>query len=308
MDKLNIQTLRFVLAVNQTGSFSRAAREMYVTHSSVSRAVRELEQDIGITLFTRTGKGVEPTAAGTEFIRQARLLLENIDNLESRYFERRQILSDRLLVASQRYTAVGNAFIRYIKEYGGPEYMNFALLEGNPEQVLRHLTEQTCNIGVLHYTTDREALFFETLENLNLEWSLLEASPISIQIRRGHPLSLLPGVTVDMLDDYPHIVYADEDATHIKYCSDISRFDRDTDKKRIVIQDRGTMRQMVNNTDGYYIGVDASRMSFYSETDPVYIHLDDITFTLNTVWVKRRGYALTDAEARFVAILQDYLK
>lgn len=309
MSNINIQTLRYISAVEQTGSINRAGQQLYVSHSSISRAIKELENEIGITLFRRTSKGVFPTTAGTEFIHQARRLLADIDNLESQYFEQPQVARDTLLVATQRYTAVTNVLMKYYKTYcQNSEYLNLVLLEDTTDKIIRMVTDHTCNIGVLHYTSDQEDVFFERLKLMELEWHIMEASPIAIQVRRGHPLADKPFVTVSMLKDYPHITYVDEDVTHINYCSDISHFSNSIYKKRIVVQDRGTMRQMVNNTDGYYIGCDATRMNFYSETDPVYVRISDVDFTLKTVWIKRSRHMLTEAEKRFLDILIEFLK
>ena len=309
MNNLNIQALRYILSVEQTGSISKAGQMLYVSHSSVSRAIRDLENQLGFTLFQRTSKGVTPTAQGMRFIQQLRPLLIEIDRLEGKYFERPQNIRDSLLIASQRYTAVTNTLMRYYKTCcRDAEYMNLVLLEDTADHVLHLIADHTCRIGILHYTSDRETVFADRLKLMGLEWHLLESSPVSIQIRRDHPLAKEPFVTIDMLEDYPHITYADEDVTNINYCSDISRYSHRLYKKRIVVSDRGTMRQMVNNTDGYYIGLDASRMTFYSETDPVYIHIADVSFTLNTAWVKSYQHTLTEAEMMFLEMLSDFLK
>ena len=309
MSNINIQTLRYISAVEQTGSINRAGQQLYVSHSTISRAIKDLENEIGITLFHRTSKGVFPTTAGTEFIRQARSLLADIDILESHYFEQPQVMKDTLLVATQRYTAITNALMKYYKMYcRDSEYLNLVLLEDTTDKIIRMVADHTCNIGILHYTSDQETVFFERLKLMELEWRVLESSPIAIQIRRDHPLAKQPFVTVSMLKTYPHITYVDEDVTHINYCSDISPFSNSIYTKRIVVQDRGTMRQMVNNTDGYYIGCDASRMNFYSETDPVYVPIRDVDLTLKTAWIKRCRHTLTEAEQRFLDIVIDFLK
>ncbi|MCC8127941.1 MAG: LysR family transcriptional regulator [Clostridiales bacterium] len=308
MSNINLQTLRYISAVEQTGSISRAGQQLYVSHSTISRAIKELENEIGITLFQRTSKGAVATTAGLEFIRQARRLLMDMEQLENRYYERNQIVQNTLLVASQRYTAVTNAFMKYYKTYcQDSEYLNLALLEDTTDQIIRMVANHTCHIGVLHYTSDQEEAFFNRLNLMELQWHLLESSPIAIQIRKEHPLANEPFVTISMLEDYPHIVYVDEDITHINYCSDISHFSKSIYKKRIVVRDRGTMRQMVNNTEGYYIGCDASRFNYYSETEPVYVPIKDVEFRLNTVWVRHTHHFFTEAEKNFIDLLNDFL-
>lgn len=202
----------------------------------------------------------------------------------------------------------GRARMDYKMYCRDSEYLNLVLLEDTTDKIIRMVADHTCNIGILHYTSDQESVFFERLKLMELEWHVLESSPIAIQIRRDHPLAKQPFVTVSMLKTYPHITYVDEDVTHINYCSDISPFSNSIYTKRIVVQDRGTMRQMVNNTDGYYIGCDASRMNFYSETDPVCVPISDMDFTLKTAWIKRCRHTLTEAEQLFLDIVIDFLK
>lgn len=83
---MNVQELRYVVAVAQAGSINKAALNLYVSQSTLSRAVQEVEAQIGISLFQRTNKGAIPTHDGLEFIERARRLLLAFDQLEGQYF------------------------------------------------------------------------------------------------------------------------------------------------------------------------------------------------------------------------------
>lgn len=106
------------------------------------------------------------------------------------------------------------------------------------------------------------------------------------------------------LRPYPHVTFADEDITNINYCSDVSQYNPSILEKRIVIQDRGTLRQIVDCTDSYYVGCDFTRFSTPA-CSRVYIPLEDVPFTLNTLWVKSRGRTLSQAEQAFIAELEN---
>ena len=79
---MNLQTLRYVVTIEQTGSFSKASQYLYVSQSTLSRAVKELEEQLGIILFHRTNQGVRPTHDGQKFISRASLILQDVAQLE----------------------------------------------------------------------------------------------------------------------------------------------------------------------------------------------------------------------------------
>lgn len=78
---MNIQQLRYVVATEEAGSMTAAAASLYVAQPALSRAVRNLERELGVTLFTRSGRGVALTSAGERFADRARRVLRSIDAL-----------------------------------------------------------------------------------------------------------------------------------------------------------------------------------------------------------------------------------
>ena len=108
--------LRYVVVVAQAGSINKAALNLYVSQSTLSRAVQEVEAQIGISLFQRTNKGAIPTHDGLEFIERARRLLLAFDQLEGQYFNHEKAEQETLLVATQRCTPVISAFIEYYQK------------------------------------------------------------------------------------------------------------------------------------------------------------------------------------------------
>ena len=284
---MNVQELRYVVAVAQAGSINKAALNLYVSQSTLSRAVQEVEAQIGISLFQRTNKGAIPTHDGLEFIERARRLLLAFDQLEGQYFNHEKAEQETLLIATQRCTPV-----------------ILALKEDTTDNIIRLVSNRIYGIGILHYTSDQESSFLHKCRSVDLETHLLEVSPVVAQVRYGHPLANRKSILVRELRPYPHVTFADEDITNINYCSDVSQYNPSILEKRIVIQDRGTLRQIVDCTDSYYVGCDFTRFSTPA-CSRVYIPLEDVPFTLNTLWVKSRGRKLSQAEQAFIAELEN---
>jgi DNA-binding transcriptional LysR family regulator len=72
---MNIQQMKYVVAVANNGSFREAAKKLYITQPSLSNGIRELEEEIGVTLFTRTNKGALITEEGRIFLEHAEKIL-----------------------------------------------------------------------------------------------------------------------------------------------------------------------------------------------------------------------------------------
>lgn len=64
---MNTTALRYAVEVNRVRSISKAAQNLYMSQPNLSRAIKDLEAELGITIFKRTAKGVTPTPVGRNF-------------------------------------------------------------------------------------------------------------------------------------------------------------------------------------------------------------------------------------------------
>ena len=75
---MTLQQIHYIIVIAETGSMNKAAEQLYIAQPSLTSAVKELEKEIGITIFNRSGKGVSLTADGTEFLVYARQLISSM--------------------------------------------------------------------------------------------------------------------------------------------------------------------------------------------------------------------------------------
>lgn len=303
---MNLQTLRYVVTIEQTGSFSKASQYLYVSQSTLSRAVKELEEQLGITLFYRTNQGVRPTHEGQKFISRAGLILQEVAQLEGQYAHNRGCSQATLLLATQRCAPVVRAFASYYQHYcAGQEFVNLVIQEETTDNILNLVSSGTFGLGVLHYTSDREDAICRKCQELQLEGIVIHRSAVVAQVHESHPLADRKQVTLEELAPYPHVTYNNENLTGLNYCSDIAMYSPENQKKRIVIQDRGALRDMILHTDSYYIGCDYTDFKLTDDLYRRYIPIAGVTFTLNTMWVKRKEHVLTQPEHDFLLVLDE---
>ena len=82
---MNLLHLKYAVEIAETSSMTKAAENLYTSQPNLSRAIRELESTLGITIFNRTPKGIYPTPEGDEFLGYARKILSQVDAVEEMY-------------------------------------------------------------------------------------------------------------------------------------------------------------------------------------------------------------------------------
>lgn len=81
---MELEKLRIFAAVAQCGSFTQGARKLYISHSTTSRAVTALEEELGVRLLERDNHVLGLTAAGKQLLLEARLLLRQAEEAADR--------------------------------------------------------------------------------------------------------------------------------------------------------------------------------------------------------------------------------
>ena len=82
---MNLLHMKYAVEIAETNSINKAADKLYVGQSALSRAIKELEASIGVTLFERSAKGMFLTSDGEIFIRYAKNILKQVDEVEEMF-------------------------------------------------------------------------------------------------------------------------------------------------------------------------------------------------------------------------------
>ena len=115
---MTLAQLRYVITVSQVGTLSEAAKRLYISQPSLTNAIKELEKELGITIFIRTNKGVILSRQGEEFLGYARQVIEQTNLIEEKYLQDHNIKHE-FCISTQHYSFAVEAFVSLIKEYGG---------------------------------------------------------------------------------------------------------------------------------------------------------------------------------------------
>jgi DNA-binding transcriptional LysR family regulator len=246
---MTLQQLKYVVGVAAYGSISEAADHLFISQPSLSTAVKELEEEVGIRIFLRTSQGVSITAEGTEFLGYARQILEQTNLLESRYRESklpRQLFS----VSTQHYAFVVNAFVAAIKELGVDEY-ECTLRETRTHEIIEDVRNLRSEIGVLYRNDFNRKVLDKILHDAKLDFiPLFDAKP-HIFVSSVHPLAKKAEVTLADLDPYPCLTFEQGEYNSFHFSEEIQS--TLIHRKSIKVSDRATLFNLLIGLEGYTI-------------------------------------------------------
>lgn len=244
---MTLQQLRYVTAVADHGSMNEAAKMLYVSQPSLSGAVKELEEEVGIEIFKRTNKGVLLTPEGEEFLGYARQLLDQYQLLEDRFVRRTQV-KKKFSVSMQHYSFAVKAFVELVKQYGMDEY-EFAVYETKTGEVISNVRNFRSEIGILYENAFNRQAINKLLKENNLEFQKLFTCGTYAYLWKGHPLASNREIRMEELAEYPCLAFDQGDTSAFFLAEEVmSTYDY---KRVIRANDRATMLNLMVGLNGY---------------------------------------------------------
>ena len=246
---MRIQQLKYIIKIVETGSMNEASKHLFVTQPSLSNAVRELEEEMNIKIFTRSTRGITLTSDGVEFLSYARQIVEQTELLEERYKYNRE-KKELFAVSAQHYAFVVESFASILRENDMRNY-ELILRETRTHEVIDDVRDFRSEIGVLYLNDfNRDVLTKLFLDN-NLEFTPLFQAVPHVFISKHHPLANKTSVTLDEMAEFPYLSYEQGERNSFYFSEEILSTARHD--KSIVVSDRATLFNLLIGLDGYTI-------------------------------------------------------
>ncbi|TEA26873.1 LysR family transcriptional regulator [Candidatus Schmidhempelia bombi] len=246
---MTLQQLKYIIEIARCGSINEAAKKLFITQPSLSSAVKELEQRLGIEIFVRSSKGVSLSSEGVEFLSYARQVVEQTELLEQRYINKKP--TKRLCsISTQHYAFAVNAFVNLIKNNNSDEY-EFTLRETRTYDIITDVASFKSEIGIIYLNDFNRKVLSRILKQHHLKFTpLFEASP-HVFMSKKHPLAKQNSVTLSQLEDFPYLSFEQGDYNSFYFSEEI--LSTVYHKKNIYVSDRATLFNLLIGLNGYTI-------------------------------------------------------
>lgn len=180
---MNLTSLKYALEIENCGSVTSAAKRLSVSQPNLSRMIKELETSVGFSLFIRKNKGMVPTKQGADFLRRAREVMEQLDELEQLG---RRPGDDQVKfgVAAPRASYITHGFTRFMRLIDDGRDLEINFNETNSIDTINDIVEQKYSSGIIRYDMRYEKYFLSMLQLKGLVYEpLLEFEYVFIMSR-----------------------------------------------------------------------------------------------------------------------------
>lgn len=244
---MTLTQLNYAITVANANSMNEAARSLFISQPSLSTAIRELEDEIGVEIFRRTNRGIFLTPEGEEFIGYARQVTDQYRLIEARYIFKEKI-KKKFSVSLQHYTFAVNAFVEMVKQFGMDEY-EFAIHETKTYDVIEDVKNFKSEIGILYLNDFNRKVLTKLFHEYNLEFHELLDCGIYVYMWKGHPLAGKGEIALEDLDEYPCLAFEQGTYNSFYFAEEVlSTYDY---KRLIKANDRATLLNLMVGLNGY---------------------------------------------------------
>ena len=304
---MTLQQLNYVITISECGSLNKATEILYVAQPSLTGAVKELETELGITIFNRSGRGVTLTNDGTEFLLYARQVYAQYKELLEKYGKAGN-LKKKFGVSTQHYSFAVKAFVEMVKTFDTSKY-EFAIRETKTKEVIDDVSTMRSEIGILYLSDFNRKALLKILSSQQLEFhSIIHCKPY-VYLWKGHPLAKQKSITLPELQQYPCLSFEQGESSSFYYAEEILST---CEYPRIIkANDRATMLNLMIGLNGYTLcsgiiceelnGDDYLAVPFEAEDKAV----DD---TMEIGYIIRKNTLLSKMGRLYIEEIKKYLK
>ena len=244
---MTLTQLNYIITIARTRSINRAAEQLYVSQPSLTSAIKELEKELGITLFYRSGRGVTLTGDGEEFLQYARQLYGQYETILEKYKEN-GTLKKKFGVSAQHYSFAVKAFVEMAKQFDMAKY-EFAIRETKTGEVIRDVSSMRSEIGILYLSEFNRKSLEKLLRSAGLTFHHLIECQAYVYLWKEHPLAKEASISFGQLQDYPCLAFEQGDDSSFYLAEEILSTN---EYSRIIrANDRATMLNLMVGLNGY---------------------------------------------------------
>lgn len=291
---MTLAQLRYAITVANASSMNEAARQLFISQPSLSAAIRDLEEEIGIELFRRTNRGIFLTPEGEEFIGYARQVAEQYQLIESKYVNKENI-KKKFSVSMQHYSFAVNAFVEMVKQFGMDEY-EFSVRETRTYDVIEDVKNFRSEIGILYLNDFNQKVLSKLFQEYGLEFHELLKCGIYVYLWKGHPLASKEEISLEELAEYPCLSFDQGNNNSFYFAEEVlSTYHY---KRLIKANDRATMLNLMVGLNGYTLcsGIISEELN-----GPNYCAVKLKSQEVMSVgYLKRKGAALTPLGQKYL--------
>ncbi len=293
--------MRHAIEVARAGSLGKAAENLMIAAPNISRSVKELESDLGITIFERTQSGMRLTPEGDEFINYARGIIDQIEQLEQ-YYKSDAPKKRKFSISVPRACYISDAFAEFSKTLSA-EPVEVYYKETNSRRTINNILTHDYKLGIIRYADGYDAYFKSMLDDKDLEYELITEFSYSLIMSSRSPLASKENVEYADLASLIEIAHADPYVPSMPFSRVVKEELPDNIDRRIFIYERASQFDLLSQNPDTFMWVSPAPPELLAKYDLVRKSCAENRRVYKDVLIYKRGYKLSSLDRAFITAL-----
>lgn len=297
--------MSYIIEIYQRGSMNKAAQAMFISQSTISSAVKVVEEELGIEIFYRTNKGIAATEEGKDLIALIKPIVEQSRRVERHYLDKNSADTVKLSVSSQRYPFCAQAFVEFLHAHEESR-QNLQYKECELDKAIRDVSGRRSEIGIVFISPATGKYMMKLFATYDLVFRPIRDIKPKIYVRKGHPLADRKSVSLEELRDYPIVAYEKSDLSAFNFSEEVALTDKYSFDKIITINDRASFYEIATKCDAVTTGTGIIPPG-YGCDDIVTIPIEEEQEVMKIGYIKLGEMPLTTYAEEFIGYLSEIL-
>lgn len=300
---MNILHMKYAVEVARAGSLNRAAESLYVALPNVSRSIKELEADLGITIFDRSAKGMTLTPEGEEFIGYAKGILRQIEQVENLYKDGAPG-KQKFSISVPRACYISDAFVQFSRALtDAPAEIYYK--ETNSKRTIQNILEHDYKLGIIRYAENYDKHFKAMLDEKGLTYEMVTEFTYVLVVGKDSPLAQKDEICYDDLRDYIEIAHADPYVPSLPSAKIFKEEHPDNIERRIFVFERASQFELLSTNPRTFMWMSPAPDHIMERYGLVEKKCAENKTVYKDMLVYRKGYKLTELDKHFITALCD---
>lgn len=296
---MNLQHLKYIVEVARVGSVTKAASNLFMGQPNLSKAIKDVENELGIPIFKRSARGVVPTEKGAQFLEYARAIIVQFDKIEELYKpENSDCIMFNIIVPRASY--VCHAFSLFVSKLDKEKNLNLNFKETNSAQAVESVNDGMYNMAIIRYEEDYEDYFLSLINEKGLKYEMVLKFDYSVLISKENPLTGYDIIPAEKLKNMTEIIHGDYSVPYLseKYIN--QKEENARSGRRIYVYERGSQFDLLKTVPESFMWVSPMPEEMLANSGLVTKKTDGELKKYKDILIYRASYKMTETDCKFL--------
>ena len=296
---MNLLHMKYAVVVAETNSINKAAEKLFVGQPNLSRAIKELESNLGITLFERKAKGMFLTPDGEVFIRYAKNILKQIDEVET-LFNKNSYSKNRFSISVPRASYIAEAFAKFTELIENNIKAEIFYNETDSMNTIKSVLQDDYKLGIIRYAESFDKYYKSMMDEKGIKYEIIAEFKYVLLMNKNCPLASVDNIKNKDLQNYIEISHSDTYVPFLPFAELKKVGQQDGSQRKIYVFERASQFEILSQNKNAYMWVSPIPKNLEERFGLVQRSTKFNTKVYKDMLINKKEYSYTQLDTMFV--------